>query len=144
MLDNLFKFAKIKPFGERAQTALQFTRELHAAGKSFTEVSNLLFGSTGKLLKLFPTAEDRLRFNQTEEHREITALLAALSAPPPVEPEFEPEDFSTQKARRGRSSSNGHGLTLDMLLQAKELAKELGGIDRARAALDALAKLTVG
>src|SRR5262245_36185243 len=49
---------------------------------------------------------------------------------------------SNGRGGRGRSTSS-HGLTsgVDVLIQAKKLADAMGGVDKARAALDVLAKL---
>ena len=44
--------------------------------------------------------------------------------------------------KRAAASHNGAGLSLEALLAAKQLAERVGGLEVARAALDALAKLS--
>lgn len=48
------------------------------------------------------------------------------------------------KKRRGgriKASSNGAGFSIDTLILAKKLANQLGGVEKAKEAMDALAKL---
>jgi hypothetical protein len=49
--------------------------------------------------------------------------------------------MKTTRSARGRSAAGGQ-LDAKALLQAKELTKQVGGIDNARAALDLLAKIS--
>ena len=46
------------------------------------------------------------------------------------------------RGKRGPASRNGAGLNLEALLAAKQLAERVGGLAVAKAALDALAKLS--
>ena len=44
--------------------------------------------------------------------------------------------------RRGRKKASANGkLDIEILIRAKKLAEQLGGVEKARAAIDALAKL---
>jgi len=47
----------------------------------------------------------------------------------------------TTRGRKTKAGSNG-AVSLELLLAAKKLAEQLGGIDKARAALDMLARLS--
>jgi hypothetical protein len=44
--------------------------------------------------------------------------------------------------RRGKRNGGGDNISMSSLVKAKQLADELGGVERAKALLDALAKLT--
>jgi hypothetical protein len=48
---------------------------------------------------------------------------------------------ATSGKRKGRKARANNGDALDVLIKAKKMADAMGGVDNARAALDALAKL---
>lgn len=83
---------KSKPAGRaltaKAREALAFARQKAAQTRSWIEFHNALFGMGGRCTELFPTQAERVRFGQTEEHRQIMELLEQLqgtdadSAPP--------------------------------------------------------------
>jgi predicted HicB family RNase H-like nuclease len=66
----------------RAREALAFARQLKAAGKTWLEAYNALYGIGGKCAILFPTRADRTAFIKTAEHAQISKLLSQLPDPP--------------------------------------------------------------
>jgi hypothetical protein len=64
-----------------------------------------------------------------------------------VTPAFVSTVLSNDKRKSGRIGGRGRGrragadASLDVLIQAKKLAEQMGGIEQARAALDALERI---
>jgi hypothetical protein len=86
--------------------------------------------------------------NYLKSHRGAgpSAVVAALAQEGIAVSSQMVSNIKTRMVRRRRTarvsaSGNGSGPSLDSLLAAKRLAKRVGGIDQARAAVNALAKL---
>ena len=65
----------------KAQDTLLIARELAKQSKSAVDFHNAFFGVGGKFSELFPTRDERERFAQTAEYREILHLRACLAQP---------------------------------------------------------------
>jgi hypothetical protein len=91
---------------------------------------------------------DYINANPKSKPKEIVEALAAQGVT--VSPAFVSTLRSNDKrkgrkgpGRRGRpaASAGGGGFGLESLVQAKKLADKMGGVSKAREALDALAKI---
>lgn len=70
-----------------ATQALAFANAKLAAGATWRELQNTLFGIGGRIEELFPSETDRRNFSTTEEYRQISELLlqAWPTNPPPAD-----------------------------------------------------------
>ncbi len=66
----------------KARELLAFARLRAQQAADWVDLHNALFGLGGKANELFPAEPDRMAFSQTEECKQIFALLDSLPAPP--------------------------------------------------------------
>ena len=66
----------------KAREVLGFARERARHAADWVELHNALFGIGGKATELFATESERAAFTQTEECKQVFALLDRLPAPP--------------------------------------------------------------
>jgi len=61
-----------------AQRALDFVRKRSATATSWVELHNAFYGIGGKFIELFPSQTERAAFSQTQEFREISAIIQSF------------------------------------------------------------------
>jgi predicted HicB family RNase H-like nuclease len=66
----------------KAQRLLAFARQRAKQSQNWVELHNALFGIGGKAGELFTTESERTAFSQTEECKQVFALLDKCPTPP--------------------------------------------------------------
>ena len=65
----------------KAKEVLEFARQRADTATDWLELSNALYSVGGKATTLFPTETERTAFFQTEEYKQILALMDSLPQP---------------------------------------------------------------
>ena len=109
----------------RAQELLALGRRLaETPGLTWVEANNVVYGPGGPFARLFPGGRDRAAFAQTEESRQLDALIDGLPEPPvgPQRREYSGK-FNVRIPRSLHaalaSEAEAEGVSLNQLVMAK-------------------------
>jgi hypothetical protein len=119
----------------KASRLLEIARAAFARTSDWTEFSNAVYGIGGPFARLFPTPADRAAFEQTDEYRQIEAMLEKLQGgdddgPLPPTPAERQARFVLRLPRSMfealKVEAEAEGVSINMLCVAK-LATKLRG-----------------